>query len=100
MQKGPDASASGPFASLTSASDRGASGRGHRGASAGSSSFFSTTSASVVRSIAAIEAAFSSADRVTLTGSMTPAATRSTYSPVAAFRPWPAGSSATLETTT
>ncbi len=47
-----------------------------------------------------MEAAFSSAERVTLTGSMTPAATMSTYSPVAAFRPSPAGRSATFVVTT
>ena len=52
-----------------------------------SSSFFSTTRVSVVRTRPAIEAALRSAERVTLTGSMMPAATRSTYSPVAAFRP-------------
>jgi hypothetical protein len=39
----------------------------------------------------AIDAAFCSAERVTLAGSMMPAANRSTYSPVAALRPWPAG---------
>ena len=36
-----------------------------------------------------MDAAFSSAERVTLTGSMTPALTRSPYSPVAALKPWP-----------
>jgi hypothetical protein len=35
----------------------------------------------------AIDAAFWSAERVTMAGSMTPAATRSPYSPVAALRP-------------
>ena len=44
---------------------------------AGLSSFFSTISASVVRSSPEIEAAFCSAVRVTLVGSMTPACTRS-----------------------
>src|SRR3712207_8740485 len=39
----------------------------------------SATIASVVRMFLAIEAAFCSADRVTMAGSMTPAATRSTY---------------------
>ena len=48
-----------------------------RASSAGS--FFSTTSVSVVSTIAAIEAALRSAERVTLTGSMTPAAIRSPY---------------------
>ncbi len=47
-----------------------------------------------------MEAAFSSAERVTLTGSTTPAFTRSTYSPVAALRPWPALPARTLLTTT
>ena len=49
----------------------------------------SATIASVVRMFLAIDAAFCSAERVTIAGSMTPAATRSTISPVAAFRPWP-----------
>src|SRR5438445_10422705 len=43
-------------------------------------SFFSTTTHSVVRSSPAMDAAFCSAVRVTLVGSMTPAATRSSYS--------------------
>ena len=43
--------------------------------------------ASVVRNRAAIEAAFCSAERVTLAASMMPALTRSSYSPVAALRP-------------
>ncbi len=47
----------------------------------------SAMTASVVRNRAAIEAAFCSAERVTLAGSMMPVAIRSTYSPVAAFRP-------------
>ena len=51
------------------------------------SSGLSTTTASVVRNSAAIEAAFCSAERVTLAASMTPALMRSSYSPVAAFRP-------------
>ena len=55
-----------------------------------SSAGFSTTSVSVVSSSEAIEAALASAERVTLTGSMTPAASRSPYSPVAALKPWPA----------
>src|SRR6266516_3185199 len=45
-------------------------------------SFFSTTTHSVVRSSPALDAAFCSAVRVTLVGSMTPAATRSSYSSV------------------
>lgn len=69
-------------------------------AASGSSSFFSTTSVSVVSSSDAMDAAFSSAERVTLTGSMTPALTRSPYSPVAALKPWPLSSSATLEVMT
>ena len=47
----------------------------------------SATTASVVRKSAAMEAAFCSAVRVTLAGSMMPAAIMSTYSPVAALRP-------------
>src|ERR1700737_2786481 len=47
----------------------------------------SATIASVVRMFLAIEAAFCSAERVTIAGSMTPAATRSTISLLAAFRP-------------
>ena len=54
---------------------------------AGSSSGLSATRASVVRSIAAIDAAFCSAARVTLAGSMTPAFMRSSNSPVAALKP-------------
>jgi hypothetical protein len=46
---------------------------------------FSTISVSVVSSMPAIEAALTSAERVTLTGSRTPWATRSPYSPVAAL---------------
>ena len=46
-------------------------------AAAFSFSGLSATTASVVRNRAAIEAAFCSADRVTLAGSMTPALTRS-----------------------
>ena len=58
-------------------------------AAGSSSSFFSTTRVSVVRTIDAIDAALRSAERVTLTGSMTPALIRSPYSPVAALRPLP-----------
>ena len=51
-------------------------------------------------SMPAIEAALASADRVTLTGSSTPWATRSPYSPVAALKPVPTPASRTLATTT
>ena len=54
---------------------------------AGAFSGLSATTASVVRNSAAMEAAFCSAERVTLAGSMMPAAIMSTYSPVAALRP-------------
>ena len=50
-------------------------------------SAISATIASVVRMFLAIDAAFCSAERVTIAGSMTPASTRSTISPVAALRP-------------
>ncbi len=50
-----------------------------------SSSGLSTTSASVVSSMPAIEAALVTAERVTFTGSMTPWAIRSPYSSVAAL---------------
>ena len=49
---------------------------------AGAGSGLSATTASVVRNRAAIDAAFCSAERVTLAASMTPAFTRSSYSPV------------------
>src|SRR5699024_8533744 len=65
-----------------------------------SSSCFSTTRVSVVSTRPAIEAALRSALRATLTGSMMPASTRSTYSPVAAFRPCPTCASLTRSTTT
>src|ERR1700759_1696923 len=55
---------------------------------------------SVVSTMRATDAALSTADRVTLTGSMTPSAARSPYFSVAAFSPWPTGSSATLLTAT
>ena len=64
------------------------SGRGRdrdRPAAGSSSSGLSTISVSVVSSIAAIEVALTSAERVTLTGSRTPWATRSPYSSVAAL---------------
>src|SRR5690606_22145958 len=54
-------------------------------APAGCSSFCSATSASVVSSRAAMEAAFCSVERVTLAGSMTPALNMSVNSPVAAL---------------
>ena len=37
----------------------------------------------------AIDAAFCSAERVTIVGSVMPALTRSVTSPVSTFRPWP-----------
>jgi hypothetical protein len=49
----------------------------------------SATSTSVVSTRPAIEAAFCSAARVTLAGSITPAFTRSSKAPVAALRPMP-----------
>ncbi len=54
----------------------------------------------MVSTIDAIDAALRSALRVTLTGSMTPALIRLTYSPVAALSPLPGSSSETLETAT
>ena len=51
----------------------------------------SAMTASVVRNRAAIDAAFCRAERVTLAASMMPAAIRSSYSPVSAFRPLPDG---------
>src|SRR6185503_13727663 len=56
--------------------------------------------ASVVRNSAAMDAAFWSADRVTLAGSRMPAAIISTYSPVAALRPQPVVRLRTFSTTT
>src|SRR5690242_11734676 len=70
------------------------------GIPAGSFSGGSATIASVVRMFLAIEAAFCSADRVTMVGSMTPSATRSPYSPLEAFRPSPAFRPRTFSTTT
>src|ERR1700683_2187205 len=69
-------------------------------AGAGVFSGFSAMTASVVRNRPAIEAAFCSAERVTFAGSMMPALNMSTYSPVAAFRPWPADRVLTFSTTT
>src|SRR6185295_1113783 len=70
--------------------------------SAGAAAFsgLSATTASVVRNSAAMDAAFCSAERVTLTGSATPALSRSSYSLVWAFRPWPAGRLRTFSATT
>ena len=79
-----------------------ASGRGRavavpvRRASCSSSAGFSTTALCVVSTSAATEAALASAALVTFTGSTTPAASRSTYSPVAALRPWLASQVADL----
>ena len=54
----------------------------------------------MVSSNEAIDAALASAERVTFTGSITPAPIRSPYSPVAALKPLPGFSSATLAVTT
>ena len=72
----PPAGEPGPRAVQQSFAEPGLSARGRdRGRPAsGFGSFFSTTSVSVVSTIDAIEAALRSAERVTLTGSMTPAA--------------------------
>ena len=64
------------------------------------SSGLSATTASVVMMFLAIDAAFWSAERVTIAGSMIPAFTRSTYSPVSTFRPIPAFLDFTSPTTT
>ena len=48
----------------------------------------------------AIDAAFCSAERVTIVGSMIPALTRSSISPVSTFRPWPFLAERTWLTTT
>ena len=66
-------------------------GRGRRGAD---------RAVSRARMFLAIDAAFCSVERVTIAGSMTPAATRSTISLVAAFRPLPAFALRTSLTTT
>ena len=60
----------------------------------------SATIASVVRMFLPIEAAFCSAERVTIVGSMIPALTRSSISPVSTFRPWPLAAERTLSITT
>src|SRR5262249_54196697 len=59
-------------------------------APAGVFSGASATIASVVRMFFAIDAAFCSAERTTIVGSVIPALTRSSYSPVSTFRPSPA----------
>ena len=58
---------------------------------AGAFSGLSAITASVVINRAAIDAAFCNAERVTLAGSIIPDLIMSTYSPVAALRPCPAG---------
>ena len=61
---------------------------------------FSAMTASVVRKSAAMEAAFCSAERVTMVGSMIPALTRSSTSSVSTLRPWPLVALRTLLTMT
>src|SRR5947208_1164530 len=58
------------------------------------------TTHSAVSTFFATEAACSSAERVTIVGSITPASTRSQYSPVAASRPSRGPDARTRETTT
>src|SRR5665811_699426 len=61
---------------------------------AGTDSFFcgrSVISVSVVRTIAAMDAAFWRADRVTLAASTMPFSNMSPYSPLRASKPWPRG---------
>src|SRR5664279_104035 len=60
----------------------------------------SATIASVVRMFFAIDAAFCSAERVTIVGSVMPAFTRSVTSPVSTLRPWPGFAVRTCCTTT
>ena len=60
----------------------------------------SATIASVVRMFLAIDAAFCSAERVTMAGSMIPALTMSTISPVSTSRPKPVFAARTSLTTT
>ena len=60
----------------------------------------SETVASVMRMREATEAAFCRVVRVTLTGSSTPMSIMLPHSPLAEFRPSPAGSSETLSTMT
>ena len=59
---------------------------GAAGAGAAGSGLLATT-ASGGRNRPAIDAAFCRAERVTFTGSVTPATMRSSYSPLAALRP-------------
>src|SRR5207302_2633230 len=70
------------------------------GAGAPFFSGMSVTSASVVSRSPAMDAAFCTADRVTLVGSMMPALTISVYSPLAASYPCPLGRPRTFSTTT
>ena len=51
----------------------------------------SATIASVVRMFFAIDAAFCSAERTTIVGSVIPDFMRSSYTPVSTFSPWPLG---------
>jgi hypothetical protein len=60
----------------------------------------STTALSVVSTIRAIDAAFTTAERVTFTGSTTPSANRSPKVNVAALKPCPQPAAATLSITT
>jgi hypothetical protein len=53
-----------------------------------------------VRMFFAIDAAFWSAERVTIVGSMMPLLTRSSTSPESTFRPWPGLAVRTVLTTT
>src|SRR4029079_12166250 len=69
-------------------------------AGAGVFSGLSATTASVVRNNAPMLAAFCSAERVTLVGSITPNFSMSPYSPVAAFKPCPGSSARTFSTMT
>ena len=59
----------------------------------------SATTASVMRMFFAIDAAFCSAERATIVGSMMPALTRSSTSFVS-FRPWPLAAVRTFLTAT
>ena len=67
---------------------------------AAAGSGLSATTASVVKNNPAMDDAFCNAERVTFTGSLIPAFSMSTYSPVAAFRPSPSGKLATFSATT
>src|SRR5262249_220165 len=70
------------------------------GAAGAAFSGASATTASVVRMFFAIDAAFCSAERVTIAGSMIPALIRSTISPDSTLRPCPAFALRTSLTTT